>query len=291
MGVWLVADLLERVPQRTVATACTSAAVIVACLAVSSMQLRHWKDSITLMEHTLAVLKTPHYIPHHNLGMALTEQGKLEPARQHLQEALKLNTNSWTMFALGRVAELQQRTNDALAIYIQAAKMDASYTMPQKRAIFLLVESGQTNAATPLCADLLQRTPRDPEVQYEAGMIMEGQNIEQAKQHYFEAMKLNRTFVPAMVNLAWILSTHPKTEIRAGPEALDVAKRACILTQWKHPKPIATLAAANAETGNYQEALRLAQQALDLTKASGGDTARLEKMIKAFQAGKPYREG
>ena len=291
MGVWLVADVLERIPQRTAATACTGAAVIAACIVVSSLQLRHWKDSITLMEHTLAVLKTPHYIPHHDLGVALTEQGKLGPAFQHLQQALKLYTNAVTLVAMGRVRELEHRTNDALDIYLEAARLSPAYTLPQKRAVVLLIESGQTNAATSLCADLLRLAPRDPEVQYDAGMIMESQNTEQAMVHYFEAMKLNRSFAPAMVNLAWILSTHPKQEIRAGPEALDVAKRACILTKWKDAKPIATLAAANAETGNYQEALRLTQQALDLTKASGGDTARLEKMIKQFQAGKPYREG
>jgi tetratricopeptide (TPR) repeat protein len=295
MGVWLVADVLERIPRRTAAMACTGAAAIAACIAISSLQLRHWKNSITLMEHALAVSKIPHYIPHHDLGVALTEQGKLEPALQHLQQALQINTNAITLFAIGRVRELEGKTNDAINIYLEAAGLPRAraqaYTLPQKRAIVLLIESGQTNAAAPLCMDLLQRTPRDPEVQYEAGMIMESQNIERAMFHYFEAMKLNPTFAPAMVNLAWILSTHPKQELRAGPEALDVAKRACILTKWKHAKPIATLAAANAETGNYQEALRLAQQSLEMTKASGSDTTRLEKMIKEFQAGKPYREG
>lgn len=291
MAVWLVAELLERTPQRALALGTTSAAAILACLVVSSMQIRHWKNSITLMERTLAVLKNPHYIPHHNLGVYLIEQGKLEPAKHHLEQALKLNTNSYTLFSMGQLAELQQRTNDALTIYMEAVRLDRTYTMPQKRAVFLLIEAGQTNVAMPLCADLLQRTPRDPEVQYEAGMLMESQDVQKAMRHYLEAMKLNRTFAPAMINLAWILSTNPRIENRSGSDALEVAKRACVITKWKHPKPITVLAAANAETGNFNEALRLAQQSLEMTKASGGNTARLEKMIKEFHAGKAYREG
>ena len=108
--------------------------------------------------------------------------------------------------------------------------------------------------------------------------------------HYLEALKANPYYVPALNNLAWILSTHPQAELRSGPEAVTMATRACTLTQWKSPALIATLGAASAEAGKFEDAVNYTERALQLTKTStSNDTTELERMLQEFKARQPHR--
>ena len=52
-----------------------------------------------------------------------------------------------------------------------------------------------------------------------------------------------------------------------------------------------TLAAAYAEAGRFEDAVRTAQKALELTKsAAQAETARgIEERLRLYQAGRPYR--
>jgi hypothetical protein len=73
---------------------------------------------------------------------------------------------------------------------------------------------------------------------------------------------------------------------------VDLAQRACALTQQKEPAVLATAAAAYAEVGNFSEAVRFAQLADSLARFQG-DTktfALTDKMLTAFQSSQPYRE-
>jgi len=290
MIVWLAADLLARLPQRVAVLSGAAAAALIACAAVTSLQLRHWRNSVTLMEQVIAVTKNEHYLPHHNLGVALTDKMELESALKHFDRALNIFTNAYTLSGIARVYELQGKTNEAIATYLEAGRLEPQWVKPRKRAVALLMETGRTNDADPIITDMLKVAPKDPDVHFQAGALLEPHNIHMAMAHHFEAMKLDRNHVLALNSMAWILSTHTNSEVRSGVDALGIARKACVLTGWKHPRPITTLAAANAEAGNFPEAIRLAQQALELTRASGGDTARLERMLKEFQAGRPHRE-
>ncbi len=60
--------------------------------------------------------------------------------------------------------------------------------------------------------------------------------------------------------------------------------RACELSEWQTPGYLDTLAAANAEVGNFNEAEKWAERAAELADA---DKARREYLARAEQ----YREG
>jgi tetratricopeptide (TPR) repeat protein len=288
--VWGAADLAERFPRKTLVVGGAGAAALIACIAVTSVQLGYWKNSIALLDHTVRVTRD-NYMAHHNLGAALIEQRNFEAATAQFNRALQIRTNEQTLYELGRVAELQHRTNDAVARYTEAAKLNSQWTLPRKRIATLLAQSGNTNAALNLYAEMLRLAPRDPEIQSDAAILLTPQNIQQAMAHYLEALKANPYYVPALNNLAWILSTHPRAELRSGPEAVKMAKRACDLTKWKYPILVATLSAASAEAGQFDDAVRYAEQALALTKTStSNDTAALEKMLQEFKARQPHRE-
>ncbi len=88
---------------------------------------------------------------------------------------------------------------------------------------------------------------------------------------------------------AWIWGTCPEAEYRDGKKAVESATRACELTEWKDAFPLGTLAAANAEAGDFDAAVKWQ------TKANGlyvdpADKVKGEERLKLYQEKKPYRE-
>ena len=94
--------------------------------------------------------------------------------------------------------------------------------------------------------------------------------------------------------MAWMYATCPKAEARNGAKALELATKACELSEWKDGIYIDTLAAAEAETGNFDDAVKHAQQALAMVQANKPVDARMvEEMtdaLLAYQQKRPYRD-
>ncbi|GAH67769.1 unnamed protein product, partial [marine sediment metagenome] len=59
-------------------------------------------------------------------------------------------------------------------------------------------------------------------------------------------------------NLAWLLATAPQADLRDGARALPLAKGVCESTGYNNPRFLDTLAAAYAETGQFEEAIQTA---------------------------------
>jgi tetratricopeptide (TPR) repeat protein len=99
-------------------------------------------------------------------------------------------------------------------------------------------------------------------------------------------------FMPVLNNLAWLRATHPDASLRDGAAAVKHATKAAELSGGKHPVVMATLAAAQAETGDFAAAEKTALRAKDLATAAG-DTIwppRLAAWIARFQQKQPVRE-
>src|SRR5205814_3741236 len=71
---------------------------------------------------------------------------------------------------------------------------------------------------------------------------------------YETALRLKPDQIEAENNLAWLLATSPEPSLRNGPRALDLARDAARLSDYKEPHILDTLAAAFAETGQFAEA-------------------------------------
>ncbi|HUA65684.1 MAG TPA: acyltransferase family protein [Alphaproteobacteria bacterium] len=113
-----------------------------------------------------------------------------------------------------------------------------------------------------------------------------------AIQHYYRALGLNQNSVVALNGAAWVLATAPDAGLRDGNAAVVLATRACELTQYQEPVFLGTLAAAEAEAGDFQNAIATARKAQALA-ATNGLTQVAEKsgeMIQLYKAGKPFHE-
>lgn len=89
-------------------------------------------------------------------------------------------------------------------------------------------------------------------------------------------------------SFAWLLCTCPADGVRHGQKAVELATRACELTDGKSAAILDTLAAAHAESGNFEDAVKWARRAVDLAEEEQrhGDEMRL----RLYEQGRPYRD-
>ena len=96
-AAWGVPELLDALlndARRRRALLALAAGTSVALLAGPAiLQVRHWRDSVALFEHTLSVTRD-NSIAHTHLGAALLERGEVESAIVHWQEATRLRPGS-----------------------------------------------------------------------------------------------------------------------------------------------------------------------------------------------------
>ncbi|HOW97522.1 MAG TPA: hypothetical protein P5567_04390 [Kiritimatiellia bacterium] len=93
-------------------------------------------------------------------------------------------------------------------------------------------------------------------------------------------------------NLAWILATCRDPALRDGAEAILLAERACALATPDEAGFRDTLAAAYAEAGRFDEAIRAAELARDIARHAGDEAlaARTEQRLVGYRRGRPWRD-
>ena len=97
--------------------------------------------------------------------------------------------------------------------------------------------------------------------------------------------------------LARIYASCPYKKFRDGPKSVTLAQKGCTLSAWRDTEQIETLAAAEAEAGNFDEAVKWQQRAIELANAEKGDLKKDEAAMKTmstrltlYQSHKPYRQ-
>lgn len=106
---------------------------------------------------------------------------------------------------------------------------------------------------------------------------------------YEKALKLEPKESGILNNFAWVLATSPDEKVRDGARAVKLATEACEASEYKLAHIISTLAAAYAESGDFESAQKWAEKAVELDdKNEHGD--ELKKELENYKAGKPWRE-
>jgi len=195
-----------------------------------------------------------------HLGIALAGQGKPQDAiRQyhralkHVPDHLEANNN------LAKIYVEQKQNALAIRHLRRVVRVEPQRYEPHKVLGDLLRKEKEYAAAIAAWRGGLKARPDDPALLYE---------------------------------IAWQLATCPDPTARDGRQAVRTAERLCNVLGWDHVQALDTLAAAQAEVGEWATAVKTAQKALRLGREKGAaEFAReIERRLRLYEASKPYRE-
>jgi protein O-mannosyl-transferase len=235
---------------------------------------------------------------HYNLALAFSGQGKTAQAIAEYRAALRINPrHDKALVNLGATLAQQGDLTNAIALYEQALEIAPDNPYAHNALGGALQSQGKLDEAVQQYSAALQIQPNFAEAQENLAEAEAGIGISMARrgddrgaiEHYREALRLNPNLLPVQKYLAWLLATDADATLRNGPEAVQLAAKvaqavAADATAWE------TLAAAQAEAGNFPDAVTAANKALELANASQQTelATRLQNHLRLYQAGQPF---
>jgi tetratricopeptide (TPR) repeat protein len=229
---------------------------------------------------------------HFTLGSILLGTGSLAEAAHHLSEAARLGAMPQQAHHLLGLALLrQEKLSEAIAEFRLALAEKPDYAAAHFRLGQALLRQNDLQQAEKHLRTAIQLEPKAPDAYYDLGrlLLLRGQASEGIP-YFRRAVELDPNFVTALNALARIYATHPDDRIRNGPQAVLLAERACRLAGRRSPLLLDTLAAAYAEAGNYDQAIRTATGAKTLAEQVGdaplGD--QISQRLRLYEAGRPF---
>lgn len=236
---------------------------------------------------TRATSLKPDYLPAWvNLALALQKSGRSEESREAAWQGLAQGLDfplfnlELALFVLGKGIDNPLIPEGGIALNDLGRYME----MGSPPAFFLFRElSREINSPARREIDRLQS---DYLHRWQTG------SPETAFPFFLFAIAATPDDVSLLNNLAWLLATDPQPPL-APSRALQLARRANHLSPPEMKASVLdTLAASLAAAGQYGEAQRTAQQALDLACESGDQeiSIQIERRLAAYAQGLPWRE-
>jgi tetratricopeptide (TPR) repeat protein len=188
MIAWQVPDMAQSWKHKNIALSVGAAGILSILCVLTSFQVRHWENSITLFEHALKST-SENYVAHNNLGFALTEKDNYNQAIVHYREAIRIYPRfGYSLENLGLILYKQGNFKEATFQYQSAI----AYNSNSERSYYML-----------------------------GNIYFEQKQIDDAILHYAKALKIRPEHVGALNNLGISLALIGKTD-----EALALFKEA-----------------------------------------------------------------
>ena len=257
-------------------------------------------------------------------GLAQSVLEKYDEAMESFNKVIELEPKSPSAYThRARVRAIQGDMDAALADVEEALKMQPGSVQALRLHASLLGGNGEFEKALRDLNMLRTAMPDDPELLLQIGAMYQAskqpdeairtygtlldadaKNVAayrgradsylslgkqaEAIADYEKAIENEPNDSGSLNNLAWVLATSPDDELRDGKRAIELAKQACEVTEYKEAHIISTLAASYAEVGDFESAIDWSKKAVEL----GPDALKgqLQKERDSYKEHKPWRE-
>ncbi len=287
------------------------------------LELKRYDEALTVVAQ-LRQLKPKSVSPLVQEARIHALQENYEAALHNLDQAEKLEPDNVAVLLLrGTVYQQMDKNDEALADVEKALELQPELEPAKRLRAVLLAGTGKFDLAIEQLAELIKGDPKDLESLLQLAMFYQANEeprkaielyseaLEQDPKNpfalrgradaylsvgehakaiadYEKALEVDPENTGVLNNLAWVLATSPFDELRSGKRAIELATKACELTQYKEAHILSTLAAGYAETGDFQTARKWSEKAVELGNEEERDP--LLKELESYKAEKPMRE-
>ena len=213
---------------------------------------------LAIRDATTAIqLNRKHANAYHNRGVYYAETGDFDKAIADLSEAIRLDSRIATTF-YGRATAYEdiEQSGKAIADYDRVIRI----------------------------------APKDADDYAVRGdSYFSKGNYKEAASAFEKALHLFPNNDSVLGRFAWFRAACPDASMRNGKEAIRMSKRACELSRWKEPHYIEALAAAYAETGDFDRAVKYQTQAINMKSEYCPVLKEAREHLALYRDHKPWR--
>lgn len=290
---WGVPKLLEKWRYKRVMLAAAGVVVVSAMSVCTYVQLRYWRNNITLFGHAIDVTEGNH-IAHFHLADAFYKRKRFGEAIEQYRKFIEIiPDNAGAFNGLGFALARQGNFDEAIRYLNEALRINGDFAKAHANLSYALERKGRLNEARLHLREAVRLDPNLAMAHYLLGVVlMKTGETDEAFACLDESLRLRPDWAGPMNDLAWYLATSKNTKYYDPERAIVLAERACELSDYKKPEFLDTLAVAYAAKGDFSKAIEVSGNALELCRASGREAVgkEIESHLILFKAGKPYAE-
>jgi tetratricopeptide (TPR) repeat protein len=270
--------------------------------------------------------------PYQYRSELLNQQGKIDEAIAELDKSLKLQPNNLASLliraqllseneeydkalkdveailqqqpALVRAHQMKAqlldklgRTDEAVAMLEKLIAIDPNLVELQLQLLGIYSEKQMAPEAIELATKILE-SDQDSESsdlvrRLRGDMYLYAGDHEEAIADFELALEKTPNEPGVLNNFAWTLATSPYASVRDGKRAVELATKAAEVTEYAAPHILSTLAASYAEAGDFEQAVKRAEEAIAKAtelKTIGDYDGQLEAELQCYKSGQPWRE-
>ena len=223
-----------------------------------------------------------------NRGLAHYNKGQYDEAISDYTEALKINPRyAETYVNRGTAYYSKGQFDQAISDCTEALKINPRLAEAYFNRGTAYGNKDQYDEAISDFTKGLEINPRDADAYVNRGTAYgkKGQ-YDQAISDYNKALEIGPISAEACNNLAWLLATAKEPRIRNGKKAVELALRACELSEWKNPGYLDTLAASYARVGDFGNATKWQEKALQILEK--GEKAEAQERLSLYRKHRPW---
>lgn len=255
------------------------------------------------LEDELASLRLSGDDPLTKIGDAelLSQTGGMR-ARGEFGQALNLllpirERNPENTYILGLVSASLlglERNQEAVEVLQEILRLEPTNIEKGHLLATELAKQGRNSEAADTLDALLLHAPCDDRIRSQQKLLLHGLGrYEELVAKLADGAAQCPDSLVNLNNYAWTLATLPSDELRDGAKAVRIIRSAISKLEESNPAYLDTLAAALAETGDFDAAVRTQSEVLQLLRAAGAPDRVLEEPrqhLEAYRAHRPIRD-
>ena len=238
---WSAKEFVPKWHHRNTILALLAVATLAALVLTSWRQLRYWKNTLTLFEHTLQITEknymtlsnyanyliglgrfdeaiersnesleiAPNYADaHNNLGLALMNSGKVSAAIEQFGLAVKYKPDFTSAYNNLAIALYKQgRNEDAINYFERVLKVEPDFAEGRLNLGCALLQASRTQQAIEQFRLVVKSKPDFPQAYYNLALALREQDRpEEAVSYYKQALKIKPDYIDAHLKLAIIFN-------------------------------------------------------------------------------------